>query len=117
GDRQGSIPVTIPQGSASGTWKVWDVTVLDYSSNTSDYDDVALATYDATRAFTVTKTADTTGPTLGTVSLPGSGIDVTLEDKQVALSAQITDTVPGFDHGTITMDNGLGDTRDFSFSR
>ncbi|HTR69709.1 MAG TPA: hypothetical protein VMH41_05720, partial [Mycobacteriales bacterium] len=65
-----AVTVQVPQTAAAGDWAVSTVALTGSDGSQSSYGDSDLAAYDSTRDVTVTKTADTTSPSVHAISFP-----------------------------------------------
>jgi hypothetical protein len=98
--------VTVPTSTPAGTYTLSTLTLDDVANNSVTYPTTAWPGGVTPPSFTVTKTGDITAPSVGTISFNPNTLDVTQEDKNAAVDVQLSDAVPGVDHGTITVTDG-----------
>jgi hypothetical protein len=99
---------TIPQGAATGQWRVTQVDAYDYATNHGwSRDEAVLGD-----GVEVTGEADTTPLTFAGVSVDPNPVDVSTGSKTVNVDAHLTDDSTGFDNGYIDFcpDSGVSQT-------
>lgn len=111
--------VTFNQFIQSGTWKVRGVDLRDNVGNEAVVTAAQLESKGLPAAVTVTSTADTQPPALASFAISPSSVNTTAASETVTVTAEITDNLSGFDHGSVVFEspNGKVLTNIASFSR
>jgi hypothetical protein len=107
--------ISVPQNTPAGTYTLHTLTLTDMAGNSVTYPSQAAWPGAVTPpAVTVTETADAAPPVVGPITFVPGSLDVTQANKNAAVDIQLSDAVPGVDHGTITVTDGT-DTQSLPF--
>jgi hypothetical protein len=111
--------VSFPQFIQSGTWKVSTLNLTDNVGNEARLSAAQLEAKALPATVAVTSTEDTEAPALAGFAISPSTVNTTTGSQTATATAEITDNLSGFAHGTIVFEspNGKQSTATASFSR
>jgi hypothetical protein len=102
--------VTFEQFIQSGTWKVKAVHLVNAVGDGTDLTAAQLEAKGFPATVHVASVEDTEPPKLAGLSLAPSSVDTTSSSQVVTVSAEITDNLSGFAHGSIVFESPNGKT-------
>ncbi|MDP8980940.1 MAG: hypothetical protein M3O35_10145 [Acidobacteriota bacterium] len=106
-----SVPITLPQFSLSGTWKIAYVFAADAQFNTVFLDSAGIAAAGFTNTTVqVSSTADTVPPALTAFSFTPATIDTTAASTNVTVNFTLTDDFAGANFFQVTFVSPSGDS-------
>lgn len=97
--------VQVPQYSASGVWKISNVSLSDAVGNFANISTAVLASNGFPTDITVASIPDTQAPVIAAVSITPSVMDVSSADQALTVDVQVTDDLSG---AALTPCNGNG---------
>jgi hypothetical protein len=100
--------VTFNQFIQAGTWKVRDVNLRDNVGNEANLSATQLEGKGFPATVTVSSNADIEPPTLASLAISPSSINTTTASETVTVTAQITDNLSGFEHGSVVFESPNG---------
>jgi IPT/TIG domain len=100
--------VTFNQFIQSGTWKVRDVDLRDNVGNEAGVSAAQLEAKGLPATVSVTSSADTEPPALASFALSASSVNTMTASETVTVTAEITDNLSGFDHGSVVFESPNG---------
>jgi hypothetical protein len=111
--------VTFQQYIQSGTWKVRAVRLVDSVGNVAELSASQLEAKSLPDTVTVTSVEDTQAPALATFSVSPSTVNTTASAQTATVTAEITDNLSGFAHGSVVFEspNGKVLTKIASFTK
>ena len=101
--------ITLPKGSLPGTYSVTHVDVYDEAGNTRSYtpDQLPAGT---TKTVNVIGTADTSAPTLSSVTVLSPSLTVSSVGKEADVRVDVADVGSGFSYGLMSLISPSGQT-------
>ncbi|HEV2981553.1 MAG TPA: hypothetical protein VGX51_08990, partial [Solirubrobacteraceae bacterium] len=100
--------VTFNQLIQSGKWKVRDVNLRDNVGNEANLSAAQLEGKGFPATVNVTSNADTEPPALASLAISPSSVNTTAASETVTVTAEITDNLSGFDHGSVVFESPNG---------
>ena len=102
------IPVSFPQGSESGEWKIASFRMTDVAGNeqtlfTGNFIELGLS-----HTVTISGAVDTVAPTVNEIGIEPNAIDTSSAKQLVALRAHIEDDLSGFASGKVVFTSPSG---------
>jgi hypothetical protein len=101
---------TFEQFIQSGTWKVKAVNLVNEVGNEANLSAAQLEAKGFPHAVQVESVEDTEPPALAGLSLAPSTVNTKSADQTVTVTAEITDNLSGFAHGTVVFESPNGKT-------
>jgi IPT/TIG domain len=100
--------VTFNQFIQPGTWKVRDVDLRDNVGNEAGVSAAQLEAKGLPATVSVTSSADTEPPALASFALSPASVNTMTASETVTVTAEITDNLSGFDHGSVVFESPNG---------
>jgi IPT/TIG domain len=100
--------VTFNQFIQSGKWKVRGVDLRDNVGNEASLSAAQLESKGFPATVTVSSNADTEAPVLVTFAISPSSVNTTTASETVTVTAEISDNLSGFDHGSVVFESPSG---------
>ena len=102
------IPVTFPQGSESGEWKITSFRMTDVAGNERTLVTGNFIELELHHTVTVSGAVDTVAPTVNEIGIEPNAIDTSTAKQLVLLRAHIEDNLSGFASGKVVFTSPSG---------